>query len=334
MTKRDIEAVPLGSFTVGSRGDKEDPTIAPWRSNLTALSQEHNLYFVAFAECVWVYGPIHDVETICHEPVQIVHTLPSADKLQGYLSRHRPHAINNILVAKLGNEEVLACVRDDGDCEVFMLRHILSAIENWRRDFSKSADMLKLIFDRPIYRINVGISAWGLAIHSQARILAVSSNRHEITVVKFALVNGTDGTGSLPKAQAPKPETGERRTETSVQVFHGTSNIPHIAFCNTTDDPHGRWLATTDISGVCTFIDLQADSGFMQSVRFGPSFAEGGRHTYDRINAGWGIMFLDRRSFTSETSKRRALGLDHGEELPDKTDPTIWDLSGTTRNLE
>ncbi|OQN98223.1 hypothetical protein B0A48_15499 [Cryoendolithus antarcticus] len=45
-------------------------------------------------------------------------------------------------------------------------------------------------------------------------------------------------------------------------------------------------------------------------------------------------MFLDRRSFFLESSKRRALGQDHAEELPDaKTDPAIWDLSRTTRHL-
>ncbi|OQN98650.1 hypothetical protein B0A48_15316 [Cryoendolithus antarcticus] len=164
----------------------------------TALAEEHNLYFVAFAEHIWVYEPTHDVKN--HEPVQIVHTLQSVDGLQGYLSRHRPHAINNILVAKLGTEEVLACVRDDGDCEVFMLRHILSAIENYHRN--ASADMLKLAFDRPIYRINVGSSAWGLSIHSEARMLAVSSNLHEITVIKFALVDPSEDNVKPSKRRA------------------------------------------------------------------------------------------------------------------------------------
>ncbi|OQN98224.1 hypothetical protein B0A48_15500 [Cryoendolithus antarcticus] len=199
MIKRDIEAVPLGSFKVGSKADNEDPTIAPWRSNLTALSQEHNLYFVALAEDIWVYDSTRDVENNGHEPVQIVRTLQSADRLQGHLSRHRPHAINNILVAKLGTEEVLACVRDDGDCEVFMLRHILSAIENYRRN--ASAGMLKLAFDRPIYRVNVGSSAWGLSIHSESRMLAVSSNLHEITVIKFALVDQSEDNGKPSKVR-------------------------------------------------------------------------------------------------------------------------------------
>ncbi|KAK6433214.1 hypothetical protein LTR95_010610 [Oleoguttula sp. CCFEE 5521] len=266
----------------------------------TALSEEHDLYFVAFAERIWVYEPAHDVKN--HEPVQIVHTLQSADGVQGYLSRHRPHAINNILVVKLGTEEVLACVRDDGDCEVFMLRHILSAIENHRRN--ASADMLKLAFDHPIYRINVGSSAWGLSIHSEARMLAVSSNLHEITVIKFALVDQSENNGKPSKVRYKR------------------------------DDPHGRWLASTDISGDCRFLDLQM-GGIAQSVRFGRSFAEAGYGSYDRINAGWGIMFLDRRSFSLESSKRRALGQDHAEELPDaRTDPATWDLSRTIRNLE
>lgn len=34
---------------------------------------------------------------------------------------------------------------------------------------------------------NVGISAWGLAVHSASRLIAVSSNHHEITVFAFGL---------------------------------------------------------------------------------------------------------------------------------------------------
>nr|OQO18329.1 hypothetical protein B0A51_15059 [Rachicladosporium sp. CCFEE 5018] len=326
MLEHDVEAVPLGAFKAGPRAeDVESPSVAPWRNNLTALSQEHNLYFVAYYELIYVYEPSGSGGNTLHTPVHSLRSEPTRPGNRGYLDRYRPHAINNLLIAKLGTEEVLACVRDDGDCDVFLLRHVIAAIETSRQGYFDS-------FERPMFQISVGISAWGLSIHSAARMLAISSNRHEITVIKFALADQVYDAATSYEAQPAKQDTGESRYETSVQVYHGLSNIPHIAFCNTGDDPHGRWLASTDISGDCRFLDLQAGA-IVQFVRFGRSFAEAGYGSYDRINAGWGIIFLDRRSFVG-SSKRRALGQDHTEELPDaKTDPTIWDLSRTIRHL-
>jgi hypothetical protein len=52
------------------------------------------------------------------------------------------------------------------------------------------------------------------------------------------------------------------------------------------------------------------------------------------MNAGWGIMFLDTRSFISTDSIPDALGMEDGEMLPDaKSDTRLWDLSKTLRHL-
>ena len=279
----------------------------------------------------------------------IVPSQPSSPDLRGYLDRDEPHCINYLIVQRLGKDEVIANVRDDGDVEVFLVRHIVHAISTLvnRHDTSKDpvADNVK-----PLFLRNVGISAWGLAIHTEARIIAVSSNRHEVTIFRFGLVDEFDEVDT-PRKQAKSTDDGhsskwdkerrednvdarpERKTDVTRQVLNGEANIPHIAFCNTGDDPDGRWLLTTDISGVCRAIDLH-NFTLVQAFRFGPSFIAPNGGPYDRMNAGWGIMFLDTRSFISPDSIHNALGLEDGEMLPDaKSDTRIWDLSKTLRHL-
>jgi hypothetical protein len=279
--------------------------------------------------------------------VLIVPSQPSSPDLRGYLDRDEPHCINYLIAQKLGKDEVIANVRDD--VEVFLVRHIVHAISTRinRHDASEDqvADNVK-----PLFLRNVGISAWGLAIHTEARIIAVSSNRHEVTIFRFGLVDEFDEV-ETPRKQAKSTGDGqssrwdeerrednvdsrpERKTDVTRQVLNGEANIPHIAFCNTGDDPDGRWLLTTDISGVCRAIDLH-NFTLVQAFRFGPSFIAPNGGPYDRMNAGWGIMFLDTRSFIPQDSIPGALGMEDGEMLPDaKSDTRLWDLSKTLRHL-
>ncbi|KAM0713687.1 hypothetical protein Q7P37_010649 [Cladosporium fusiforme] len=354
MVRRCVEAIPRGHTSFEERFpgkrrriDEGLPPLAPWRSNLTALSQEHNLYFIAYGADIYVYEPEFPEQSI-HHPVLILPSQPSSPGLTGHIDRSEPHAINYLVVEKLGKDEVIANVRDDGDVEIFLVRHILHAI-NTRTDSGHGAAGPIADNIKPLFQRNVGVSAWGLAIHAQARILAVSSNRHEVTVFRFGLVDELEAPkGSRRKAMLSgqlgqwEEEHGddnaesqrERSADVTRQVLNGEANIPHIAFCNTGDDPDGRWLLTTDISGVCRAIDLHRFT-LVQAFRFGPSFGmplAGG--SYDRINAGWGIMFLDTRSFVAQDSLQSALGMEDEELPPDtKSETRIWDLSKTIRHL-
>jgi hypothetical protein len=281
--------------------------------------------------------------------VLIVPSQPSSPDLRGYLNRDEPHCINYLIVQKLGKDEVVANVRDDGDVEVFLVRHIVHAISTRVKCHDASEDPVADNV-KPLFLRNVGISAWGLAIHTEARIIAVSSNRHEVTIFRFGLVDEFDEV-QTPRKQAKPTHDGqssrwdeerrednvesrpERKTDVTRQVLNGEANIPHIAFCNTGDDPDGRWLLTTDISGVCRAIDLH-NFTLVQAFRFGPSFIAPNGGPYDRMNAGWGIMFLDTRSFITQDSIPDALGMEDGETLPDaKSDTRLWDLSKTLRHL-
>jgi hypothetical protein len=281
--------------------------------------------------------------------VLIVPSQPSSPDLRGYLDPDEPHAINYLIVQKLGKDEVIACVRDDGDVEVFLVRHILHAIATRISTHETTQDPVADNV-KPLFLRNVGISAWGLAIHTQARILAVSSNRHEVTIFRFGLVDAFDEDDGLRKQAKTSDDSQasgwdeerredntdlrpERKTDVTRQVLNGEANIPHIAFCNTGDDTDGRWLLTTDISGVCRAIDLHRFA-LVQAFRFGPTFVTTNGSRYDRMNAGWGIMFLDTRSFIQQNSIQDALGMDDSEVLPDaQSDPRLWDLSKTLRHL-
>ncbi|KAK3684667.1 hypothetical protein LTR37_020068 [Vermiconidia calcicola] len=318
--------------------DYDPPPISQWRCNLTALSQVRNLYFVAYAHNIYVYVPQFATQAIPDNPVLIFTSQPSSPRLTGYVDQRSPHSINSLITQYLGNEEVVAVVRDDGDVDAFLVRHVVQAIE--RR--AEPGSSIGVLGDelRPFFQSNVGISAWGLAIHSEARILATSSNAHEVRVFKFGLLQTDDADSPLPDEDDPFDVTSTRNNasrkrakDVTHHVLNGETNIPYISFCNTGDDPEGRWLLTTDISGVCRTMDLHSLQP-VQAFRFGRSFAGPQSGGFDRLNAGWGVMFLDRRSFQPAESVYDALGMGEDEELPGiRRSAGIWDLSRTMRHL-
>lgn len=199
---------------------------------------------------------------------------------------------------------------------------------------------------RPFFQSNVGNSAWGLAIHSEARILATSSNSHEVRVFKFGLLQTDDLESSQDEDEDEQVDDAEdlnkskvdphRKTDVTHHVLNGQTNIPYISFCNTGDDPEARWLLTTDIGGVCRVMDLHSLEP-VQAFRFGPSLATPHAGGLDRHNAGWNILFLDQRSFKPENDAATALGVDveAKDALPKvHRNGDIWDLSNTVRSFD
>ena len=296
---------------------------------------------MAYGQNIYVYVPQFPEQRISEQPVLIFTSQQSATHLTGYIDQRTPHAVNNLIIQLLGNEEVVAVVRDDGDVDAFLVRHVVQAIE--RREARDSSIGINGDEIKPFFQSNVGSSAWGLAIHSEARILATSSNAHEVRVFKFGLLQTEDDEATsdddkvLPDSETTgNDEATDRRTDVTHHVLNGETNIPYIAFCNTGDDPSARWLLTTDISGVCRVMDLHALRP-VQRFRFGRSFATGHMGGFDRLNAGWAIMFLDRKSFQQEDEVYVALGVDEvaGNALPKlQQNGDIWDLSHTVRRFK
>jgi hypothetical protein len=254
----------------------------------------------------------------------ILQSQPSRSDLTGYIDRINPHNVNGLLVQLLGNEEVVAAVRDDGDVDAFLIRHVVQAIERRASGTSLLSRYAEEI--RPFFQRNVGKSAWGLAIHSEARVIAVSANTQNVTVFKLGLVNQQEeheDENSVPLRS--------RENDVTYHIVSGCCNIPHIAFCNTGDDPEARWLLTTDISGCCSTLDLH-NMRAVQRFRFSTA-AIAGSQSFDRVHAGWTIMFLDHRSFVPRETAEEALGMRTSGYPPGSISRHAWNISTTARSL-
>jgi len=132
---------------------------------------------------------------------------------------------------------------------------------------------------------NVGDSAWGLAIHSQSRLIAVGSNAHEIQVFAFALsASAYDKASSIEETQRPKPylppaarcvRFPEAKLSEVLKMDSGKvirdqnfrlvfklgalgDNIPSVAFSDSTEGDADTIIAA-DIRGALWFFRLWED---------------------------------------------------------------------------
>ena len=182
--------------------------------------------------------------------------------LPGHIDPSRPHAVNQLVVADLGIEEVLLAACDDGDVIAHSIRSICHAIREVRD--STSVRLLEPNTLRPLLLTNVGSSAWGLTVHKAARLIAVSSNKHQISVFAFALrgessLERLSEGDSCPidilgdvfweqeKNEPRSPYDRDRNVEIILQGHR--HNMPNITFCNTAIDPIGEFLISIDIAG-------------------------------------------------------------------------------------
>lgn len=236
----------------------------------------YNLLFVAHGSEIWVEEPSFPTQQLPDEPKLIMTNQPSEPYLRGYIDPRHPHSINNLLVCHLGSEEIIVAARDDGDVDAYFTRHVFAATQA-----SKGPDAQTRVDLRPLLQRNVGNSAWGIAVHTEARKIAVSSNNHEFNIFSFALVN--DDTRDFGK---------ERNQDLHITIENGNANIPCISFCNTGDDPDGRWLLAADIEGRLNSWDL-SESSMVNTARF--RFNE---CRADTTNFGWIAAFMDPRMFS------------------------------------
>lgn len=192
---------------------------------------------------------------------------------EGYISPRFPHAINNILVDDLGREEVLLLATDSGNVCGYRVEAIFSALE--RAAESGQARPLDGSEVHPFFVEFVGNSAWGLAIHKFARLIAVSANTGLITVFAFALVgdptpeDSSDSSGRSIEAGDDLREDGltwetvntseqfmqlrnlmpDRHRSRNIRLTYTGhfTNIPSVSFLNCDLDPNGTWMMSTDI---------------------------------------------------------------------------------------
>jgi len=202
---------------------------------------------IAIGDEIWVYQPTYPVQKLGGEPSLKLRLPKSSGVKTGDLDPDHPHNVNHLVVTFLGIEEIFLVTCDDGDVLGFQTYEIQQAIERRREP-----DCPETIYGsdvRHFFLENVGKSAWGLAVHTEARKIAVSSNTHCVMVFEFGLA---------------------RKDEQTAYTLSGQlDNIPCVTFCNTGEDPDGRFLACGDIMGIVYIWDLHLRKILLEKDRVG-----------------------------------------------------------------
>ncbi len=188
----------------------------------------------------------------------------------GALDHRFPHQINHIIVGDLGDLEIVLFGYDDGDVAAYYTHAIVRCIKV-HGDQTRgpcASPIRQVAHPKPFFHENVGKSAWGLAIHGQSRLIAVSSNLHEVTVFAFALshanvavkfpeVDDSPGLGCGQTAFALQRHflSRTRTWRVILPLGRAANNIPNITFA---DDEAGEAekVVAVDIVGNAWLLDI------------------------------------------------------------------------------
>lgn len=187
----------------------------------------------------------------------------------GYVDDAVPHSINHIVTGHLGDEEIIVASCDDGDVYAYYVKDIADWISLYNPTLGhpgdgKSSKPSASTHPQPFFQENVGISAWGLAIHKVSRLIAVSSNRSEITVFAPALSRGHDAESQQHPVcnycyhcEQPAEFVRERSRNWRIIVAlgPGADNIPNICFVDGADGQADK-VGAVDIKGSLWMADI------------------------------------------------------------------------------
>jgi CRT10 len=250
MDQRHKNSTSLRVAPLGYQGPCQRPfgeSFCGGRSNLTALSQSRNLYFVAISEFICVYRPsFPDQKLQLDKPVATLRPAKTGDEA-GYLIPNRPHCINYIITEFIGNQEILLSAHDDGDVFAYWIEQIdqfaetQSSLASELSRHSADSYAYQKISDQhdvnPWLKYNVEQSAWGLAVHRRTRKIAVTSNTTRITVLVLALASpsGDDDSSSA---------ITNRTTQVIHHVRETRQNLPCVSFANFKSSTSGTFGRT------------------------------------------------------------------------------------------
>ncbi|KAF9891313.1 hypothetical protein FE257_004168 [Aspergillus nanangensis] len=250
----------------------------------------------------------------------------------GYISPAVPHAINSILVDDLGREEVLLLVTDSGNVCGYRVEAIFSALK--RAAENKEPHPLDGSQVDPFFVEYVGVSAWGLAIHKFARLIAVSANTGLVTVFAFALINpgstAGDDLDQLSEDEDDFTDYGQtwlhiRTSDQLAQLRHlmpykhrtrnikltytgHFANIPSVSFLNCDLDPNGMWMVSTDIDNKLLVWKVWESLGPFNVYHFNDITFKSFPETLRNDERGWSVIALDPRTFHWLKSTEEACG--------------------------
>lgn len=332
---RDILS-PRGNHT-DDLGREDFPRVARMRMNLTSLSQHYDLYFVAYRGYIHVYRPKRNAKsTIQGRPLVILDPEQSktqmAEFAQGHVNPTCPHEVNHMVIGDLGEKEILLIARDNGDVVAWYthtIAHCIEARRLWERHpraGTRETTSVKPPSPRHFFATSVGLSAWGLAIHTKSRLIAVSANTSEVTVFAFAL-DGDDADAQfedtatnvhatvLPMCEDFEPvqsrlresfRTRKRTWRIIITFGREASNLPSISFC---DDSHGNAdrIAAIDINGCLWIADIwNIGTRRMGILPHNVQYPQG--RPYNNVT-GWNVLAVTDAQLLPTKSVRAAIGL-------------------------
>ncbi|RMZ91028.1 hypothetical protein DV736_g1725, partial [Chaetothyriales sp. CBS 134916] len=328
-------SISLSSVETGwdryARDDFSRPPHSNWRCNLTAMSQRHNLYFMASREDILVFEPDFPFQKLGKTPKLLVPPALAEPLAFGYLDSlgnspgPHPHAINHLVVGDLGSEEILLVSTDSGNIAAYHTKAIFDAAQKDPFNFSPDgrADFVGL---RPFLSHWVYESAWGLAIHREARMIAVSANTPsfiqtsdpsaKITVFAFALTSPTNPTGASGDEEPTVSGKDQAEWHDWVPATHSltipprdrnykivlagenghATNIPSISFVNTREDSEGSWLLSCDIHGDLKCWQIWKATCF-RTWNFAETPDPWRRRRQRQTDGGWMVAALDHVAF-------------------------------------
>ncbi|SPN96744.1 uncharacterized protein DNG_00264 [Cephalotrichum gorgonifer] len=254
-------ATPAGAPSSHHPGVKpsvrKPPKLQNWRMNLTALSQVYNLYFAAYGNKIWVYCPVGAMARgLGPHPALILTNVPSwvGSQIPSRIDRKHPGHANHMIIGFLGDAEILLLCYDNGDVVAYHTKEIAAHIVH-RTQNPGSAPRPH---PQPFFAASVGISAWGLAIHSKSRLIAVSSNRAEVTVFAFALTRPPPPAKCLSPPHTPFESAvlaRKRNWRIVLPLKPSGDNIPNIDFVSTALG-YAQKVSAVDISGHVWLLDI------------------------------------------------------------------------------
>lgn len=332
-TNTDLHLLPLNVEKGSERFSDKDgvfpPKVATYRSNLTALSQRRNLLFVAYDHQIYVWEPAGPRQVLGAKPTLILTPVMKHPNAGGFISRSSPHGINNILVDELGRDEILLLVTDSGNVCGYHVENIFSYIGSAILNGDKRPILNPRI--DPFFCENVGLSAWGLAVHKYARLIAITANTGIITVFAFALVDEShhensshsepllddfrnygqnwlhvDDREQFEKFRQLIPTNKHRSRNVRLSYEGHFTNIPCVGFLNSDLDSDGMWMVSTDIDNRMFVWAIWDQLSPFKEFDF--YSGEPLPDVLRREERGWSVLALDPRSFRIRHSYTEACG--------------------------
>ncbi|KAG5440034.1 hypothetical protein PCK2_000642, partial [Pneumocystis canis] len=232
-----IEGIRV-DFSLKVRKEIELLGVKYWRCGLLVVGKKNVLkeFFKAVDDVIRVYEKLSSFDFCETVFCQLKCQVDTHAVIHGEIDIETPLSFNSIKIGYLGNEEVLVCCTDSGYINVWFTNDLLRS---------------------PLI-LNTEKSAWGIAIHASKRLLAISSNEHNISLWNLGVYNSF------------------KVWDTDMKEW------PH-KFCGHDDNiPNGTLLISAGIDGTCRLWDVA--SGALLYV-------------YSDSQRGWFVGFVDILAF-------------------------------------